>query len=104
MPGLLPHRPTRRQSGSHQQRSALAGLCATLDTQLVNQQLSEALASRIVIEQAKGMIAERHGRPVDAAFAAIRHHTRGHNQRLAEVARGVVSGTTDLDVLPPPPP
>ena len=77
---------------------------ATLDTRLVNQQLSEALASRIVIEQAKGMIAERHGRPVDAAFAALRHHARGHNQRLAEVARGVVSGTMDLDVLPPAPP
>ena len=77
---------------------------ATLDTRLVNQQLSQALASRIIIEQAKGMIADRHGRPVDAAFAVLRHHARGHNQHLAEVARGVVSGTMDLDVLPPAPP
>ncbi len=74
---------------------------ASLDTQVGNQQLSEALASRIVIEQAKGMIAERHGLPVDAAFAALRHHARSHNQRLAEVARSVVSGAMDVDVLPP---
>jgi AmiR/NasT family two-component response regulator len=77
---------------------------ATLDTQIVNQQLSEALANRVVIEQAKGMIAERHGQPVDAAFGALRHHARCHNQHLAEVARGVVSGTMNLDVLPPAPP
>ena len=85
-------------------RSPSCSTASTLDTRLVHQQLSQALASRIIIEQAKGMIAERHGRPVDAAFAVLRHHARGHNQHLAEVARGVVSGTMDLDVLPPAPP
>jgi GAF domain-containing protein len=76
---------------------------ATLDTQHVNEQLSEALTSRIVIEQAKGMIAERHHLPVDTAFATLRDHARRHNERLADVARNILDGTLDLALLPPPP-
>jgi GAF domain-containing protein len=72
------------------------------DAQLLNEQLSSALTSRIVIEQAKGMIAERRHVPVDGAFATLRHHARRNNQRLADVARAIVDGTIDPDLLDRP--
>jgi GAF domain-containing protein len=73
-----------------------------LNAQLLNEQLTEALASRIVIEQSKGIIAERRRVPMDAAFATLRHHARGNNLRLADVARSIVDGTLDPDHLDPP--
>lgn len=51
--------------------------------------------SRVIIEQAKGVLAERGGIEMDAAFALLRGHARAHNLRLADVARGVIEGTTD---------
>jgi GAF domain-containing protein len=65
----------------------------------VNAQLNAALSSRIVIEQAKGMIAERQQLPVDQAFDRLRRYARNHNLRLADVARDTVAGTTDLDTF-----
>lgn len=55
-------------------------------------QLQGALQSRIVIEQAKGIVAESRGIKVDDAFAAIRSFARSHNRLLGETARDVVSG------------
>jgi len=63
----------------------------------VNQQLQHALNSRIVIEQAKGMVAQREGLNMEQAFFALRTHARNHNLRLADVAEAVIGGT-----LPPP--
>jgi GAF domain-containing protein len=65
---------------------------AVLETQLVNDQLHHALNSRIVIEQAKGMVAERAGLDMQQAFAALRNHARHHNRRLADVAHDVITG------------
>jgi GAF domain-containing protein len=76
---------------------------AALDAQLLNRQLTEALTSRIVIEQAKGMIAERRHLPIDAAFAMLRNRARRTNQRLADVARDIVDGNLDPNLLDPPP-
>lgn len=53
-------------------------------------QLGQALTSRIVIEQAKGVLAARLSLPVDAAFTVLRAHARSHRRRLPEVAREVV--------------
>lgn len=53
-------------------------------------QLETALESRIVIEQAKGVLAERSGLSMELAFEAMRHHARDRNLRLADVARGVI--------------
>ena len=64
-----------------------------LEAQVVNDQLSNALNSRVVIEQAKGIVAERLGLNMDDSFAMLRIYARGHNQRLADVARDVISGT-----------
>ncbi len=66
---------------------------ASLDAQVVNQQLQHALNSRVVIEQAKGMVAEREGLNMEQAFSALRTHARNHNLRLVAVAEAVISGT-----------
>lgn len=60
------------------------------------EQLESALKTRIVIEQAKGVLAERLGIGVEEAFARLRRHARDGNQRLAEVAAGLVSGTVQF--------
>jgi GAF domain-containing protein len=78
---------------------------ATFEAQAVNEQLNHALNSRSVIEQAKGMVAEREGLDMEAAFALLRNHARNHNARLADIARAVIDGTlaaTTLDHPLPP--
>jgi len=66
---------------------------AALEGQLVNEQLHSALNTRIVIEQAKGMVAEREGLNMEEAFSTLRNHARNHNLRLADVAQDVIGGT-----------
>ncbi|HEX6424368.1 MAG TPA: GAF and ANTAR domain-containing protein, partial [Acidimicrobiales bacterium] len=55
---------------------------AVLEAQVLNDQLNDALNSRIVIEQAKGMVAERAGVDMERAFARLRGHARNHNLLL----------------------
>ena len=71
----------------------------TVETQQINAQLTAALSSRIVIEQAKGMIAERQRIPIDQAFDQLRRYARNNNQRLADVARETTNGTMDPSVF-----
>jgi hypothetical protein len=53
-------------------------------------QLETALQSRVVIEQAKGILAERLSIDVDMAFGILRHAARSHRIKLHEVAARVV--------------
>lgn len=53
-------------------------------------QLRRALESRIVIEQAKGMLAERLRLSLDDAFAVLRRAARSNGAKLHDVARSVV--------------
>ena len=62
-------------------------------------QLQTALNSRVLIEQAKGILAERLGVDMDQAFTTLRGHARAHNRKLSELARAVVEGTEDLSTL-----
>jgi PAS domain S-box-containing protein len=57
----------------------------------LNAQLETALTSRVVIEQAKGMLAERRGISVEEAFQSLRKHARDHNASLQDVATAVVT-------------
>ena len=54
-------------------------------------QLQEALDSRVVIEQAKGMLAERFGCDVNTAFEALRAGARSTQRKLHELAAEVVA-------------
>ena len=62
-------------------------------------QLQEALNSRVVIEQAKGVLAERSGWDMETAFAKLRDAARRENTRLSDFARQVVAsrGGTSLE-------
>ena len=62
----------------------------------VAEQLQHALNSRVVIEQVKGVISERNGVSMDAAFQALRAYSRNHNLRLTGVALSVVRGETSI--------
>jgi GAF domain-containing protein len=72
---------------------------ASLEGQLLNEQLQTALNTRIVIEQAKGMIAEREGTDMEASFNALRSHARNNNLRLVDVAQSVIAGTLEASAL-----
>ncbi|MCQ4083796.1 ANTAR domain-containing protein [Streptomyces sp. RB6PN25] len=63
------------------------------------EQLQSALTSRIVVEQAKGVLAERWGVSIDTAFAALRRHARTHRLRLSDLARGIVDNAVDSEAL-----
>jgi hypothetical protein len=72
--------------------------------EILTEQLQGALNSRIVIEQAKGAIAQAHNVDVDTAFNAIRAYARRSNRRLSDVANLVVSDLSSLPDLASPDP
>jgi len=65
-------------------------------TAILAEQLQFALNSRIVIEQAKGIVAERHKMAMGAAFDVLRRHARNNNLKLTDAASAVVDGTLDI--------
>jgi GAF domain-containing protein len=60
------------------------------------EQLQAALNSRVMIEQAKGVLAERAQTTPDDAFVIMRTHARNQNRRLTEVAAGLLDGTVQI--------
>ncbi len=68
-------------------------------SELVQSQLEHALQSRIVIEQAKGMIAQRAATDMDDAFSRLRSFARRNNRQLTEVARSLAEGVLDVDQI-----
>ncbi len=71
--------------------------------EVLNERLQTALNSRVIIEQAKGVLAQREGLRMDVAFDRLRHYARTHNTLLSEVARQVVETDLAADVLDTPP-
>jgi GAF domain-containing protein len=66
---------------------------SSLNASTLNAQLSNALNSRIIIEQAKGMIRQATNCDVDEAFNRLRAHARNHNEGLTDLATRVVERT-----------
>ncbi|MFD6070554.1 GAF and ANTAR domain-containing protein [Amycolatopsis sp. TRM77291] len=79
--------------GLLQQRAIVRG-------ELLTEQLQTALNSRVIIEQAKGVLSARsHDPDMENAFTALRGYARGHHLRLADLAREVADGTADIDAI-----
>jgi GAF domain-containing protein len=72
---------------------------AVRDAQVLNEQLTRALNTRIVIEQAKGVVAERADLDMEHAFTRLRRHARNHNLRLTDVAQAVITKTLPVASL-----
>jgi len=72
---------------------------ATVESHEIMDQLNTALNTRIVIEQAKGIVSERESLDMEHAFAALRSYARNNNLRLADVAASVVTGTLKASTL-----
>lgn len=62
-------------------------------------QLQQALDTRVVIEQAKGMVAERSRLDIETAFERIRSYARSNNLRLADVSSRITSGEISPDAF-----
>jgi hypothetical protein len=63
------------------------------DSVVLTSQLSKALETRVIIEQAKGVVAEHLKTTMDEAFSLLRTYARSENQRLTDVARAVTEGS-----------
>jgi GAF domain-containing protein len=64
---------------------------AARENALINEQLQHALSSRILIEQAKGVIAHTSNVNMNAAFALLRGYARAHNQTIYETADKIIT-------------
>ena len=62
--------------------------------EIVIEQLQTALNSRVIVEQAKGVLAQVGGLTMDVAFDRLRRYGRSHNLLLVEVARRIVTEPT----------
>src|ERR1700689_232024 len=73
---------------------------SSIDAATLNAQLNNALNSRVIIEQAKGMICQSTGCDMNDAFNRLRAHARNHNEGLTDLATRVVAKVivpSDLD-------
>jgi len=72
---------------------------AAVDANRINAQLQHALSSRVIIEQAKGVLAQRGNLEMPEAFELLRHYARDRNMRLTDVAHQVVSRTLSAEII-----
>jgi GAF domain-containing protein len=67
--------------------------------EILTEQLQTALNSRVIIEQAKGILAERYGLDPEQAFTVLRNYARNHNHPLTQLARDVITGTVRITIV-----
>ncbi|MFF8532956.1 GAF and ANTAR domain-containing protein [Streptomyces sp. SAS_267] len=72
---------------------------STQRSTVLNEQLQTALNSRVLIEQAKGKLAERQSIDMERAFTTLRGYARAHNRRLSDVARAFIDNSEPLPGL-----
>jgi len=95
---LFENQPSRLEGRDIRAAQALADVAtigilqdrAMRESESVRLQLQNALDSRIVIEQAKGVVAYTHDVDMDEAFRRIRGHARSSRQPISEIARAIV--------------
>ena len=63
---------------------------------MLAEQLQLALNSRVVIEQAKGVVAFTNGVPIEEAFGLIRRYARSHQLGISKVAAAIVDRSLQL--------
>jgi GAF domain-containing protein len=66
---------------------------------LLAEQLQSALDSRITIEQAKGVLAQRGGLQMEAAYRMLRQHARNGNHHLSQLAHDVIQDNATADAV-----
>jgi GAF domain-containing protein len=71
-------------------------------SEVVSEQLQTALDARVVIEQAKGVIAQGLGLDMDTSFDLLRRYARNNNLRLAELANRMATREFDPSAILPP--
>jgi len=105
---LLNIEPARADSKSTELGQALADIAtigilqqrSIVQGETLAEQLQAALTARVVIEQAKGMLAAHSGTLTpEAAFTALRSYARANHKRLSALARKVIDGTADLTAI-----
>lgn len=87
------------QAFAHVASVALVAGRVAADKTLLAEQLQTALDSRVVLEQAKGVLSQLGDLSMDQAFAVLRRYSRDHNRRLAEIAAAIVSRDLGAAVL-----
>jgi AmiR/NasT family two-component response regulator len=70
--------------------TSLANATAFSAARVLSEQLQEALESRAVIEQAKGILMARHGIDADRAFEQLREQSQHSNRKVRDLAADVV--------------
>ncbi len=88
-PGGRPQRPSGELDEVQQLRTAVT-------------QLEHALAARVIVEQAIGVLAERGHEAPRQSFERLRRAARSRGRRVHELAREVVASVTDRSVPLPP--
>ena len=104
---LLRQHPGKMPAADRQLAQALADVAtigllqhrAVMRSEEVTMQLQGALNSRLVVEQAKGLLSERASISLETAFELLRGYARPRGERLSEVARRFVNGSLGVDDL-----
>jgi len=104
---LLRQHPGTMPAADRQLAQALADVAtigvlqhrAVMRSEEVTMQLQGALNSRLVVEQAKGLLSERASISLETAFELLRGYARPRGERLSEVARRFVNGSLDVEDL-----
>lgn len=74
------------------------------DSRIEAVRFQSVLDALVVIEQAKGVLAERWNSSVEQAFTALSGYARTHRLRVSELAHAVIDGRLDTMLITPPPP